>query len=54
MRWTKEFPDGPPAEAWETMPSVCAKFINTKRFHEAHCEDCNPAAKRLLEGLSGE
>jgi hypothetical protein len=44
MKWSRESPDAPPPEAWETMPGVCAKFVNTKRFHEAHCDDCKAGA----------
>lgn len=48
MRWSKDSPDAPPPYAWETMPSICAKFVNTKLFHEAHCDDCKAAANQAI------
>lgn len=39
LRWS-ESSELPTPDA---NPSVSAKFINTKRFHEAHCEDCGGA-----------
>jgi hypothetical protein len=39
MRWC-ESSDMPSERDWSTRPSVCAKFVNTKQFHEAFCHDC--------------
>ena len=36
LRWS-ESSELPPADA---NPSIVAKFENTRRFHNAHCEDC--------------
>jgi len=40
LKWSKDF-DDPPAEAWASDRSICEKFANTKRFHEAHCRTCS-------------
>lgn len=39
LRWSRES-NLPPSEAWVKDASLCEKFVNTKRFHEAHCHPC--------------
>lgn len=39
LRWSRESAM-PTPEAWAKDASLCEKFVNTKRFHEAHCRDC--------------
>lgn len=38
LRWSRES-EMPTAEDWARDASVCEKFVNTKRFHEALCQD---------------
>jgi len=39
LRWSRES-DDPTQDAWLKDASLCEKFMNTKRFHEAHCQNC--------------
>lgn len=39
LQWSATQND-PPAEAWAADSSLCEKFVNTRRFHVAHCHDC--------------
>ena len=39
LRWSPES-DEPTQEAWQNIPDLCEKFMNTKGFHEEHCLDC--------------
>jgi class 3 adenylate cyclase len=33
----------PTPDDWAANPDVCEKFINTRAFHEAHCQECRAA-----------
>ncbi|HEY2865362.1 MAG TPA: hypothetical protein VGK37_17215 [Casimicrobiaceae bacterium] len=39
LRWS-EHSDDPTENDWATKRDLCEKFVNTKRFHVAHCQDC--------------
>lgn len=39
LRWSPES-DEPTQEEWQKRHDLCVKFMNTKGFHEAHCQDC--------------
>jgi len=39
LRWS-EASELPTPEDWKRDPSICEKFVNTKRFHETFCHEC--------------
>lgn len=39
LRWSMQF-DMPSEADWSVNPSVCEKFVNTKKFHEKYCQFC--------------
>lgn len=39
LRWSEES-ENPTDADWRARPDLCEKFVNTKRFHLAHCRDC--------------
>lgn len=39
LRWSDASED-PTETDWDTKPDICEKFVNTKRFHIAHCWNC--------------
>jgi len=41
LRWSSTSTD-PSANDWAERPDVCHKFVQTRRFHEIFCRDCNP------------
>lgn len=43
LRWS-EHSDDPKAEDWTAKRDLCEKFVNTKAFHLAHCQDCRGEA----------
>jgi class 3 adenylate cyclase len=44
LRWSAQS-DVPSEADWAKDRSVCEKFVNTKRFHEAYCDDCHRGAE---------
>jgi hypothetical protein len=44
FRWSPQA-DDPTEDDWLKDPSLCEKFVNTKRFHEAYCQDCARKSK---------
>lgn len=43
LLWSKQS-ELPTPEDWAKDASLCEKFLNTKAFHEAHCQKCRAAA----------